>query len=273
MRAFLTAFWAWVLVFTLAWGAAGVSPVPVSPGLSPLLQDPTDEQIKAIIDSLTAEERVGQLMLVTFEGSHVGADTVIAQLVHDYGLGGVVVLAENDNINGYVNIPRLVQSLTGDLQRLTYDSARATGDRPTPRAFVPLFIATTHLGNNLPGTQIAGGTTPLPSQMALGATWNPQYAQDVGRIAGAELEAMGINMLLGPALDVSQQPQAERTFDLGVDTFGGEPYWVGKMGQAYVTGVHEGSQGRMAVIAQHFPGLGLADTQPNQQIPVVPRSL
>jgi beta-N-acetylhexosaminidase len=157
-----------------------------------------------------------------------------------------------------------VQSLTADLQQLTVDSAQATADRPVPRAFVPLFIATTHLGNNLSGTQIAGGTTPLPSQMALGATWNPIYAQQVGQIAGAELEAMGVNMLLGPALDVAQH-RRPNVRDLGVDTFGGEPYWVGKMGRAYKVSTKPARAASWD--RKHFPG-GLADTQPNQQIPL-----
>ena len=109
--------------------------------------------------------------------------------------------------------------------------------------------------------------------MALGATWNPESVRKVGQIAGSELSAMGINMLLGPALDVYQRLPTERTLDLGVNSFGGEPYWVGEMGQAYVAGVHEGSKGRIAVIAQDFPGLGLADTKPDQEIPVLPRAV
>lgn len=227
----------------------------------------------AIIASWTPEERVGQLMLVTFESSSLRRDTAIAQLISQYNVGGVVLLAENDNINGQVNTPRLVQSLTIELQQLAYDSAQTTADRPTPRAFVPLFITTTHAGNGQPGTQIAQDTTPLPSQLALGATWNTGFARQVGQIAGIELSAMGINMLLGPALDVAQQQQAEHAIDLGVHTYGGEPNWVGQMGAHYITGVHEGSHGRIAVIAQDFPGLGFADTRPDQEIPVVPRSV
>jgi len=235
--------------------------------------DSTGELVDRLIASLTPAERVGQLVLVTFEGSNVKPDTEIAQLIRNYNIGGVVLLAENDNINGHVNTPRLVQSLTTELQQLAYDGALATSERPTPREYIPLFITTTHAGNGQPDTQIAVGTTPLPSYMAIGATWNAAFARQVGQIAGSELSAMGINMLLGPPLDVAQQPQAERTLDLGVNTFGGEPYWVGKMGQAYVTGVHEGSQGRIAVIAQNFPGLGFADSQPDYEIPVVPRTV
>ena len=232
-----------------------------------------DQEVERLLASLTSEERVGQLMLVTFEGSYLGPDSPITQLIAEYNIGGVVLLADNDNISGQVSTPRLVQSLTTDLQTLAYESALATQDRDQPRAFVPLFIATSHSGNGQPGTQIAVGTTPLPSYMALGATWNPEFARQVGQIAGSELAAMGVNMLLGPRLDILQQPQTDRSFDLGVDSFGGHPYWVGDMAQAYITGVHEGSQSRVAVIAQNFPGLGFADTDPDQEIPLVPRAL
>ncbi|NLX10019.1 MAG: hypothetical protein GXY36_10220 [Chloroflexi bacterium] len=236
--------------------------------------DPYEPMISRILASLTPEERVGQLMLVTFEGAYLGEETAITQLITEYNLGGVVLLAENDNINGQINTPRLVQSLTTELQEMAYRAAAATQNgEDTGRSFVPLFIATEHAGNGQPGTEIALGTTPLPSPMALGATWNPAYAQQVGVITGRELSIMGINMLLGPALDVLQQPQGERTFDLGVGAFGGQPYWVGEMGQAYITGVHQGSDSRIAVIAQHFPGLGFADTHPEIEIPVVPRTV
>ncbi|NDJ75035.1 MAG: hypothetical protein GYB65_02145 [Chloroflexi bacterium] len=235
--------------------------------------DPLDAQIAAIINTLTPAERVGQLMLVTFEGTRLDDNTDIVQLITDYNIGGVILLAENDNIIGPVNTPSLMKNLSGSLQQTAYDAAQGTNERANPRTFVPLFVATQHAGNSQPGTQIAQGTTPLPSYMALGATWNTANARQVGQIAGAELSAMGINMLFGPALDVVQQPGTDRALDLGVDTFGGNPFWVGQMGQAYITGLHEGSQGQIAVIAQNFPGLGFADTQPAEEIPVVPRSI
>lgn len=249
-------------------------PSALRPAAPVTAQDPPQTTaIQAVINSWTAQERVGQLLIVTFEGSSLLPETSIAQLISQYNLGGVVLLAANDNINGQVNTPRLVQALTTDLQQLAYDSATATTDRETPRAFVPLFIATYHPGNGQPATQIAKDTTPLPSLLALGATWDAGNARQVGQVAGIELSAMGINMLLGPALSLAQPPTSEFAHDLGVNSFGGEPNWVGQMAQAYVTGVHEGSQGRVAVIAQDFPGLGFADTDPAQEVPAVPRSL
>ncbi|HEX3052984.1 MAG TPA: glycoside hydrolase family 3 N-terminal domain-containing protein [Aggregatilineaceae bacterium] len=234
-----------------------------------------EDQVDQIISTLTPHERVAQLMLVTFEGASLNSEAGITQLIRDYNIGGVVLLAANDNILGQVNTPRLVQSLTTDLQSLAYEGARLTSaeEGKTGHAFIPLFIAASHDGNGQPGTEIATGTTPLPSYMALGATWKTEDAHQVGEIAGSELNTMGINMLLGPALDVVQRAPTEREFSLGVNSFGGEPFWVGQMGQAYTMGVHEGSEGRVAVIARSFPGLGLADTEPDQEIPVVPRTL
>ncbi|HML22511.1 MAG TPA: glycoside hydrolase family 3 N-terminal domain-containing protein [Aggregatilinea sp.] len=264
MRTFLTS----LLLATLLLGA--VAPARLV-NARPPADDAVAERVEQMLSTLTSQERVGQLMLVTFKGSYLASDAPLVRLIDDYNIGGVVLLAENDNINGQVNTPQRVLSLTTGIQQHAYDAALATSDRETPRSFVPLFIATSHSGDP-DGTQIALGTTPLPSQMALGATWDPALAQQVGQIAGSELSAMGINMLLGPALDVQQEAQAAQTLDLGVGSFGGEPHWVGALAQAYIQGVHEGSTSRIAVIAQNFPGLGLADSAPDEEIPVLPRT-
>ncbi len=88
---------------------------------------------------------------------------------------------------------------------------------------------------------------------------NLAYAESVGQIAGQELAAVGVNMLLGPALDVLENPDPSNLADLGTTSFGGNPYWVGLMGKAYTKGIHLGSQDRVAVIAKHFPGIGSSD--------------
>jgi beta-N-acetylhexosaminidase len=109
--------------------------------------------------------------------------------------------------------------------------------------------------------------------MALGATWNPQNAQTVGQIVGQELSAIGVNMLLSPLLDILQNPQPGSSNDINVRTFGGNPYWVSQMGQAYTSGVHQGSNGRIAVIAKYFPGSGSSDRPVTEEIPTVQRML
>ncbi|MCC6146017.1 MAG: hypothetical protein IT308_00460, partial [Anaerolineaceae bacterium] len=67
--------------------------------------------------------------------------------------------------------------------------------------------------------------------------------------------------------------QTEVGEDLGTRTFGSDPFWVGEMGKKYIQGVHEGSDGKMAVIAKHFPGRGGSDRPPEEEIATVRKSL
>jgi beta-N-acetylhexosaminidase len=201
---------------------------------------------------------------VTFVGNDARAGSDIATLIHQDRVGGVVLLAANSNFLNNADTPRQVAELTNALQGLAMD-----GDG----AQVPLFIAVDHEGDAYPYTRITGGTTPLPNAMAIGATWNPDNARDVGQIAGLELAAMGVNMLLGPVVDVLDNPRPSGQGDIGTRTFGGDPWWVGQMGRAYIEGVHRGSGGRVATVAKHFPGHGGSDRLPDEEVATVDKSI
>jgi beta-N-acetylhexosaminidase len=84
---------------------------------------------------------------------------------------------------------------------------------------------------------------------------------------------MGINMLLGPVIDVLDDPRPAGRGDIGTRAFGGDPYWVGEMGRAYIRGVHAGSEGQMLTVAKHFPGHGGSDRLPDDEVATVDKSL
>ncbi|MDX1664339.1 MAG: glycoside hydrolase family 3 N-terminal domain-containing protein [Candidatus Promineifilaceae bacterium] len=240
---------------------------------------------------MSVAERVGQLFLVTFQGDRVEQHDVIADLILNYEIGGVVLLAGNDNITGRgaatpEDFPLQVAQLTNQMQAVallgesafitTTQEARSTLPLPAPAesdSAIPLFVATQQEGNGVAFSQIHTGLTELPSPMAIGATWQPPLARDVGAIVGQEMAALGVNMLLGPSLDVLAEPGPEAGNDLSVRSFGGNPFWVGQMGQAYTSGVHSGSEGRVAVIPRHFPGRGSSDRAPGEEVATVRRSL
>ncbi len=52
---------------------------------------------QALLASMTPEERVGQLFLVTFQGTDTHDQTHIYDLIATHHVGGVVLLAGNDN--------------------------------------------------------------------------------------------------------------------------------------------------------------------------------
>jgi beta-N-acetylhexosaminidase len=247
--------------------------------------------VEEIFSRLTPEQRVGQLFMVSFQGDEVGSGSDIAELIQDYYIGGVVLSADKQNFVNGPDTPAQVLTLTNALQMLAQEPPEPVVITPTltltspittteltptitiTPTVLPLYIAINHEGNGFPYTQIRDGLTEIPNQMALGATWNPQNAQVIGQTVGRELSLLGVNMLFGPSLDVLDNPRPDRGGSLGVRTFGGDPFWVGKLGQAYVQGVHLGSDSQVLTIAKHFPGFGSSDRQINQGVPTILKSL
>lgn len=234
--------------------------------------------VRVLLNSMTPEEKVGQLFLVSFNGADVAAGTQIHELITRYHVGGVVLSAGNDNFEA-ANPITGAHTLIDSLQQLEWDhsiSASRSTDPSTGQVsfpvYVPLFVGVAQEGDGSPADQILSGLTPLPSEMAIGATWNTTYARQVGEVRGRELSALGFNLMIGPSLDVLEFPSAAGG-DLGVRVFGGDPYWVAEMGKAYISGLHNGSDNRILVIAKHFPGVGGADRLPEEEVSTVRKSL
>jgi beta-N-acetylhexosaminidase len=234
-------------------------------------------EVAAVLNSMTPEERVGQLFLVTFSGTDTSQTSQIYTLMTQYHVGGVVLLAQNDNFVSAPNTVEQAHALINNIQQLEWDTSKNAAPLPEVglgfnSTYVPLWVGIAQEGNGYPTDQILSGLTPLPSEMAIGATWNPELAQRVGEVNGHELSTLGFNLYLGPSLDVLEAPAASGG-DLGTRVFGGDPFWVGEMSSAYVAGLHSGSNNRLRVIAKHFPGVGGSDRLPEEEVSTVRKSL
>ena len=202
---------------------------------------------------MESDERIGQLFIVAFDGVDTSPDSDIAQLILQYHVGGVILSADHANIiDKGDRTPVDVAELASRLQQLALEPVRLS---PAEATYIPLFVALEQDGGGPAFSAITSGLTPLPSPMAIGATWNAENAQAAGRIVGQELSVLGVNLLLGPSLDTLAQPDPDGG-DAGARAFGGDPYWVGVMSGAYVQGLREGSGGRLAAALKHFPGQG-----------------
>lgn len=237
-----------------------------------------EDHAQALWDTMTPEERVGQLFLVTFNGTDVGFESQIYDLITNYHVGGVILQQESDNFLPPPQTENGAWQLIRALQTAEWSASQSNQIEPETNqefrpAFIPLIVGISQEGNGPPVDQIFNGLTSLPSLMGIGATYQTDIARQVGNATGSELSALGINLLLGPSLDVLESPIEQGTGDLGVRTFGGDPFWVGEMGRAFVSGVHEGSEGRIAVIAKHFPGHGSSDRLPEEEVATVRKSL
>lgn len=265
-----------LLVFLLA----GLS-APFAQAAQAQVTEPQEDYLakaRNLMVNMTPEERIGQLFLVSFKGTDIGPDSGIYQLITEHHIGGVVLRADNDNFTGPTDTVPQAAELVRGLHEIAWQASQAKSEVEGGQAlgttsYIPLFVGISQEGDLYPTDQIINGLTAIPSPMAIGATWDTQLAQAAGLVMGKELRAIGFNLFLGPSLDVLDVTLTLNSDDLGVRTFGGDPFWVSEMGKAYIRGLHLGSRDEMAIIAKHFPGRGSSDRLPEEEVATVRKPL
>ncbi len=201
--------------------------------------------IERAMDELSLEEKIGQMMMPdfrTWNGENVTEMLPeIEALIQDYHIGGVILFREN-----VVETEQIIDLVEG-----YKNAANKFG----------MLVTIDQEGGIV--TRLQNGTD-MPGNMALGATRSEELSFDSGRVIGAELEALGINMNLAPVLDVNNNPDNPV---IGVRSYGEDPDLVGKLGSAYTLGLQEHG---IAGTAKHFPGHGDTDVDSHLGLPEVP---
>ena len=75
--------------------------------------------------------------------------------------------------------------------------------------------------------------TCFPTASALSATWDVDLLNEVGQALGQESNALGVDILLGPGINIKRSPLGGRNFEY----FSEDPFLSGKLGAAYINGV------------------------------------
>lgn len=92
---------------------------------------------------------------------------------------------------------------------------------------------------------VQDGCTVFPQAIAQAATFNPALVETMGRHIATEMKAIGAKQVLSPVLDMARELRWGRV----EETFGEDPFLIGKMGEAYVRGIrHE----RLIPTLKHF---------------------
>ena len=116
------------------------------------------------------------------------------------------------------------------------------------------------------------GATWMPPAMAFGAIARSdlsqacEHARTMGAITAQEAEAVGLNWLLGPVVDVNNNPENPV---ISLRAFGETPEVVIPLTEAFIEGTKDY---RVLTTAKHFPGHGDTDTDPHLDLPVIPHS-
>lgn len=196
---------------------------------------------------MNLERQIGQKLLFAFHGKQELSPEIV-NAFRQYSPAGVTLFRSMN-----MGSPAQIRELTGALQRL----ARELG-------LPPLLIATDQEGGQL---MAVGDGTPLPGNMALGATRSVGLARQAGEVLGQEMAALGINVNYAPCADVNINPQNPV---VGTRSFGDDPQWVGELAAAMIVGIQ--SCGAAATV-KHFPGHGDTASDSHHGLASVPHSL
>ena len=204
------------------------------------------QYINDIIQNMTLDQKLGQMMIVQFVGSTYLPD--ISAMINQYNVGAVLLFTANNNI---INRTQL----TGLIQQMQHDSTQNG---------IPLAVAIDQEGGYVDRLVALDG--PRPSASSIGATNDPSKALAEGIRDASNLASYGFNLNLAPVVDVNTvyNPQ------LYGRTFGANPDIVIRMAEAYLQGLQQ--SGKVFGTLKHFPGLGDVATDPHLGVADVYRS-
>lgn len=196
-----------------------------SPETQPPVALPPDP-IEALLESMTIEERVGQLFLARCEDSTAVEDIV------NYHLGGFVLFG-------------------GDFNGQTPESIREKLTNYQAAAKLPLLIAVDEEGGTV--TRVsrypAFREMPFPSPRSALKNWGMEGLLTVEEEKCQLLASLGINVNLGPVCDIAADPSAfmyERSLGEDAQTTSGFVSQVVSLMNEY----------RLGSVLKHFPGYG-----------------
>lgn len=83
------------------------------------------------------------------------------------------------------------------------------------------------------GMSSSAPATCFPPAVALGSSWDPGLAHRVAAALGLEAQSFGVNVLLGPGINIKRSPLCGRNFEY----FSEDPLLSGALGVAWVNGL------------------------------------
>ncbi len=251
------------LVASLAAGAAGVALAGHLAGApaDPFPLDRAAERwVQETVKKLTLDEKVGQLLVPSFETSFLSTDSdtfdELTRLVRDYHVGGFHVFGASEAAPSVLLNPTYGTVTLGQPFAAAFLINRLQG-----LATVPLLNSADF--ETGVGFRLLGATT-FPRQMAFGAAGDPRFAREAARMTAGEARAVGVQVNFAPVADVNNNP---RNPVINTRSYGEAPQRVGALVAAYLDGAREGG---MVATLKHFPGHGDTDVDTHLGLATIP---
>lgn len=197
-------------------------------------QDYTEERICGLLESMSLEEKVAGLFMITPEqltgvGTVIQAGESTRAALEQYPVGGLVYFSQNIRSGR-----QLKEMLENTASYSKY----------------PIFLGVDEEGGQVARVAKELGLENVGAMAQIGASGDPAEAYSAGAEIGGYLHEYGFNLDFAPVADVLINP--DNTV-IGERSFGSDPEMVSRMVQEAVRGLED--QGIGSCI-KHFPGHG-----------------
>ena len=197
------------------------------------------------LNNLSIEEKLGQMMIVGFDGNHI--NNRIKDLVLKYKVGGFVLYKKN-----FDTYEQMIQMIR-ELKKLNSKNK------------VPLFIAIDQEGGRV--NRMPPEIMNLPSAYKIAQTGDIEIVKEAASITGEMLYNSGINMNFAPVLDIKR---FKNKHAIGDRCFSNNKEDVMKYG---IETMKQITSNHVISVVKHFPGHGLTDKDTHYLLPVIKKSL
>jgi len=202
--------------------------------------DPTCvERASALVETLPPAQRYGQMITVDTAGLTVDEATAAT-------LGSVFSGGSSDPPGG---------NQRADWVAMISSYVDITKSFGTPVGLL-YGLDSVHGNNNVQDAVI------LPHAIGIGASFNPDLAEQMGRITALEMLGVGANWAFAPTVAAARDERWGRTYE----SFSELPEVAGRMGAAMIRGMQNGKLGgaqSVLACAKHYAGDGATDDGTN----------
>ncbi|PKP33884.1 MAG: hypothetical protein CVU00_09215 [Bacteroidetes bacterium HGW-Bacteroidetes-17] len=195
--------------------------------------------VDSVYQSLSLEQKIGQLIIVRANEAGKAYDENIEKYIKDYNIGGVTFFK-------YDALKQIEQ--TNQWQSI---------------AQTPLFIS---MDAEWGVAMRLNEFIKFPYQMTLGAIQKDSLIYKMGTEVARQCRRLGIQMNFAPVLDININPNNPV---INMRSFGEDKYNVTRKGLMYMKGLQDFG---IVATAKHFPGHGDTDTDSHASLPIINHS-
>lgn len=206
--------------------------------------DEIDKKVYETMKNMTLDEKIGQLIIVSYASSKM--DNNLMKALTEVKPGGFILF--DNNITNYNDTLKFIKEI------------KDTAD-------IPMFISIDEEGGKIQRLHMLDEeTTYVPYMYDLGVLDDINVTYEIGKVLAEELRVFGINMDFAPVIDVYSNKDNKV---IGQRSFGSDPILVSRHGLALSKGLEENG---VISVYKHFPGHGNTSVDSHEALPIVDKT-